>query len=187
MRRKKPHRSPGTEAHRRGAGARRPLLRFGATFAAVCLGLYTLYQISESTHHFRHVNVLNAVATARILDWVGIGTTRMGTQVHVGRGAMEIISECSAVYVLILFVAAVVAYPAPWRARAWGLGLGVPLLLGINVLRLVTLGLVIAYRASLLPLFHEYLWQVFFILVVAVLYCLWIERITPREKPGPAA
>ncbi len=39
-----------------------------------------------------------------------------------------------------------------------------------------------AHRPNLLPLFHEYLWQVFFVLVVAFLYLLWIEKFVPREQ-----
>lgn len=163
------------------------MLRFALTFAGVCIGLYVLYQISESTRQFQHVNTVNAAAAARILGWIGIGVTQSGTQILFRRGGLEIISECSAIYVLILFTAGVLAFPASWRARAWGLGLGIPCLVGVNVLRLVTLGLLLEYRASLLPLFHEYLWQVLFILVVAVVYFVWIERIAPRERPDSAA
>ena len=55
-----------------------------------------------------------------------------------------------------------------------------------NVLRLATLGAIIAHKQAWLPLFHEYLWQVFFILVVAALYLVWIERTVPRGKAHPA-
>ena len=67
------------------------------------------------------------------------------------------------------------------------LALGVPVLLAVNVLRLVTLGIVLRHRPGLLPFFHEYLWQVLFVLVVAALYLVWIERMVPGARARPAA
>jgi archaeosortase B (VPXXXP-CTERM-specific) len=117
----------------------------------------------------------------------GIDAGHTGTTVHVGAAGMEIVSECSAIYVLILFSAAVIAFPTTWRARLRGLAVGIPVLLVVNVVRLVTIGAVIQHKPALLPLFHEYLWQVLFVLVVAGLYLFWMEKVIPRARVGPAA
>jgi len=158
-------------------------LRFGVASVV----LFALYRWAEVTGAFQHVNEWNAIASGALLRAAGIGNERTGTVLEFGSGGLQIISECSAIYVLILFAAAVLAFPVRWRARLWGLALGVPCILAINVLRLATLGVVVRYRADLLPFFHEYLWQVLFVLVVAVLYLVWIERAVRREAPGSAA
>src|SRR5262245_9681929 len=163
------------------------MLRFAAMFFGFAVVLFTLYQVSEATHRFGSINVLNAQLCSAVLRGVGVAAVRDGTTLALGTGAMQIISECSAIYVAILFTAAVLAYPTTWRARTRGLAFGLPSIFVLNVFRLVSLGLVIRYRASLLPLFHEYLWQVFFILVVAALYLVWIERMVPRARTRPAA
>jgi exosortase H (IPTLxxWG-CTERM-specific) len=162
------------------------MLRFVAVFVAVAVGLFGAYWIVEVSHLFHSVNVLNAILSGGLLDVVGVDNARSGTVLTFRRGGMEVISECSGVYVAILFAAGVLAFPAPWRARLLGLAVGLPLIFAINVLRLTTLGAIIAYKAAWLPLFHEYLWQVFFILVVAALYLVWIERMVPRGKAHPA-
>jgi exosortase H (IPTLxxWG-CTERM-specific) len=163
------------------------MLRFVATFLALGLGLFALYQTSEVTGGFRHVNVLNARFCSALLGGLGIDNTCRGTSIRMPSGGMEIVSECSAVYVVILFTAGVLAFPTTWRARGLGLALGIPCILVANALRLVTLGAVIRFRASLLPLFHEYLWQVLFVFLVAALYLLWIERFVPRDRGVRAA
>jgi archaeosortase B (VPXXXP-CTERM-specific) len=165
------------------------MLRFGVAFGVLAAALFAIYQWTEATGRFRAVNVANGAACAAVLRLCGVPATQSGTTVDVGAGGggMEIISECSAIYVLILFTAAVLAFPTTWRARARGLALGLPLLLAINVVRLVTLGLIVRYRPAWLPLFHEYLWQVFFVIVVVVLYLVWIERMVPRARAHPAA
>jgi archaeosortase B (VPXXXP-CTERM-specific) len=168
---------------RRGRAAR----RFVVVFAAVAVGLFALYQWSESSGRFRVVNVGNAAACAAVLRGCGIASAHQGTHVRVGDAGMDIISECSAIYVLILFAAAVLAFPTTWRARLRGLGLGIPLLLAVNIVRLVTLGLVLRHRPGWLPLFHEYLWQIVFVLVVAALYLVWIERMVPGARTDSPA
>jgi exosortase H (IPTLxxWG-CTERM-specific) len=158
------------------------MLRFVIGFVVVATGLFALYQVSEATRHFNVVNEGNALLSGAILRATGVSSERSGTTLLFERGGMQIISECSAIYVAILFMAGVLAFPTNWRARLVGLALGLPVLFAVNVLRLVTLGAVIRYRPALLPLFHEYLWQVLFILIVAGLYLAWIERFVPRAR-----
>jgi exosortase H (IPTLxxWG-CTERM-specific) len=173
---------PAAQAARPGR-VRRPMLRFAVTFALAAVALFAFYQWTEITGQFARVNTLNAQLCAWLLSAIGIPASRNGTSLLVQGGGMDVISECSAVYVAILFTAAVIAFPTTWRARARGVAVGLPVIFAVNQLRLVSLGVVLRFRASLLPLFHEYLWQVFFILVVTALYLLWIERMVPR---GPA-
>jgi exosortase H (IPTLxxWG-CTERM-specific) len=163
------------------------MTRFLVTFAAVAVAFFAVYQWSEATARFRPVNEVNAAACALVLRLCGIDADRTGTLVHVGAGGMEIISECSAIYVLILFAAAVIAFPTAWGARLRGLALGLPILLAVNVLRLVTLGAVVRYKPAWLPLFHEYLWQVLFVLLVCGLYLVWMERMIPRARVDSSA
>jgi exosortase H (IPTLxxWG-CTERM-specific) len=160
--------------------------RFVAIFLVSALVLFLIYWVSDTTGHFDVVNRLNAMLSGGILGLIGLENTRFGTLVQFRAGGMEVISECSGVYVAILFAAGVLAFPAAWRAKLKGVVLGVLVIFAINVLRLVTLGAIIARKREWLPLFHEYLWQVLFILVVAGLYLLWIERMVPRERLDPA-
>jgi exosortase H (IPTLxxWG-CTERM-specific) len=168
------------------AALRRAMLRFIGIFLLSAVVLFLIYWISDTTGRFDAVNRLNAQLSGVILDAIGIDNTLHGTVVQFRTGGMEVISECSGVYVAILFAAGVLAFPANWRARLKGLGLGLLAIFAINVLRLVTLGAIIAHKRAWLPLFHEYLWQVLFILVVAGLYLMWIERMVPRERLDPA-
>jgi exosortase H (IPTLxxWG-CTERM-specific) len=157
-----------------------PAARYVLAFAGAATVLFGLYQLTEATHRFAVVNRCNAALCGGVLRGVGVDAQRNGTMLRLPGGGMEIISECSAIYVAILFAAAVIAFPTTWRARLRGLAVGLPILFAVNLLRLATLGLVIRYRAALLPLFHEYLWQVLFVIVVTALYVAWIERIVPR-------
>lgn len=156
--------------------------RFVIGFVATASALFVLYWITEVTGIFGAVNVLNAMLSGIILDLVGIATDRSGSLLAFAGSGMQVISECSGIYAAIVFSASVLAFPTTWRARATGVALGVVAIFAVNVLRLVTVGVTLAYRESLVPWVHEYLWQILFVLVVAGMFMLWIDKLTPRRQ-----
>ncbi len=172
-------RQPATIAggRREGAvGGVRSLRRFAALFLGCSIGFFALYWISEALHGFRHVNVAHARVTAAALRGLGIGAEAHGTSIVLGHDILEIVAECTGIYVLILFAAGVVAFPTDVRARLRGLALGLPCIVAINFVRLVSLGLVVHFRPTWLSWFHEYLWQVLFVGLVATLFAVWVAR-----------
>lgn len=153
-----------------------PDLRFGVRFALHAVLLFALYWTSEAVHAFRQVNILLATATAAGLRGLGIDARAQATSIVMPQGILEIVSECSGIYVLILFAAGVLAFPTDARSRWRGLALGLPCIVGLNFIRLISLGMVVRFRAAWLPWFHEYLWQVLFVGLVAALYAVWVAR-----------
>jgi exosortase/archaeosortase family protein len=90
-----------------------------------------------------------------------------------------IVPECGAIEVMAIFLAAVVAFPTRWRKKLAGLLAGLPVMYGVNVLRLSFLAVVGALDTSrdrwIFNFAHEYLWQTVYIAFVVVVWLLWIE------------
>ena len=61
-----------------------------------------------------------------------------GTLIH-GRFPLRIVKSCSALDAQVLYVAALIAFPASVRAKLFGVILGVIGLTGLNILRLTAL------------------------------------------------
>jgi hypothetical protein len=101
-------------------------------FAATATPLFAAYWSTETTGRFQSVNVLNAVLSAALLRVFGVDTDRFATVLQFKHSGMEIISECSGIYVAILFASGVLAFPTTWRARLAGVLLGVAAIFAIN-------------------------------------------------------
>jgi exosortase/archaeosortase family protein len=90
----------------------------------------------------------------------------------------------------VLFVAAVLAYPATGRQRLLGVLAGLPLLLGLNLARLVALGWIGVRVPRLFTQAHELWMQAFIILAVALSWIVWARHVdAPRRdaaRPRPA-
>ncbi len=122
--------------------------------------------------------VQRAMATtgAALGRLVGGRMVAAGDNIVIETLTLHINHECTGVFVLMLFASFVFAYPTSWRARAIGLGAGVPLLFAINVFRLGTLARLVEVYPGAFFYFHEYVWQGVFMVVVLVGAIAWAER-----------
>lgn len=93
-----------------------------------------------------------------------------------------VVEECTGAYEVLIFCAAVLAFPTSWRKRLAGLALGVPLIYGVNVLRVATLLFVGRRAPGALDFLHLYLWQATLILLITGTWLLWIALVVRRGQ-----
>jgi exosortase H (IPTLxxWG-CTERM-specific) len=127
------------------------VLPWTALLARGCAGLVTLFDA-------------NAAAYGKVL-WNP--STGFGVSIEPG---------CNGVEACIILFAAIVAFPAPWRHRAWGLLLGFIAVQGLNVVRVVSLFYLGQWHEGAFRIAHEYLWQGLIMLDVLVVWLLWVRR-----------
>jgi len=125
------------------------------------------------THH-------SAWVVASTLSLFGADVTRRGATIVYQSSAFRIIDECTGIEVIGLFVAAVLAFPSPWRHRLVGLALGIPALLTLNLIRMVTLIVIGAGSMKALDIGHVYVWPVIVLTMALVLWLRW-ARIAVRD------
>jgi len=82
------------------------------------------------------------------------------------------------VHALLILVATMLAFPAPWGRRLLGIAVGTLAVLGCNVVRLVTLIVVARYFPARLEQFHIYIWQPLIALIAFALFFVWATCFT---------
>jgi exosortase/archaeosortase family protein len=90
---------------------------------------------------------------------------------------------CSGADLLAICLGAILAYPVRWRARLAGAGFGVALILGLNTLRIGTLGR-LAASPSMFNFFHVYLWPAALTLAVAGYVFAWMRLADRTHRAG---
>jgi archaeosortase B (VPXXXP-CTERM-specific) len=102
-------------------------------------------------------------------------TTQRAAIVTLDGFAVSIIIECVGLLEMVIYASCVLAFPAPLRAKLWGIPLGCAAIFAFNVIRIVTLLLVGRYWNDYFDFFHIYFWQATLIaMIVGVLYG-WIK------------
>ena len=100
--------------------------------------------------------------------------------------AVSIESGCNGVEATIVLVAAILAFPAPWKSRLLGLAVGVVAVQGLNIIRVISLFYLGQWDLAAFEWAHLYVWQALIMLDVLIIWLLWV-RTLPRATAPQAA
>jgi exosortase H (IPTLxxWG-CTERM-specific) len=166
------------------AAGRRRSLGFLARFSVLLVVLY--FAVAwQPVNDAVIVPFTAAIArvSAGVLNLLGEGVTVSGTEIRSPRFAVNIENGCNGVETALLFGSAVLAFPAPWKRRLAGLGLGFLAIQAINLVRVVSLFWIGAHRPALFSASHTVLWQSAVVLCGVLLFLFWASR---AQRPAPA-
>jgi len=116
------------------------------------------------------------IAASRVLQ-----STRNGFAVSIEAG-------CNGVEAALILIAAMLAFPAPWRHRLLGIAAGLIAVQSLNVVRVLSLFYLGQWNARAFEWAHLYLWQVLIMLDVLIVWLIWIRLLPPdRVEAADAA
>ncbi len=172
----------------KAADARRRSIGFLARFA----GLLVAFYFVVASHPVNDAVVVPFTAgiartAGAVLNLLGEPVTVAGTEIRSPRFAVNIENGCNGVETALLFVSAVLAFPAPWKRRLAGLGLGFLAIQAVNLVRVVSLFWIGAHRPAFFSASHTVLWQSAVVLCGVLLFLFWASRAQPpRPAEAPA-
>lgn len=123
-----------------------------------------------------------AQVVSSILNAIGVENLVDRNVVQLRNDTWNVTSECTAVNAVFLFISFVLAYAAPVKSKLVGIAAGIPLIVAVNIARLVVLGCVTEYWPSQAHLFHDLVWQTIFVFFIISLWFVWINKVVHREK-----
>ena len=94
---------------------------------------------------------------------------------------VSIEAGCNGVEASLILLAALLAYPAEWRARLWGAVAGFAAIQIANLARIITLFYLAGWNQSVFEFAHLYLWQALIMLDVVIVWLRWIRWVTKRQ------
>ena len=158
------------------------------------LPLFFLYMALIATLSFRVIGVdrigdllgqQTAILSYWLLSGFGEGAAVAGKTVSFNGFKVIVIGECAGLLEFMMFAAAVIAYPAKWGSRLVGLLIGIPILFGVNVFRIMGLLVVGRYEPTLFHFAHIYLWQGTMILMIGGLWIAWVRFVVLGNDRAP--
>lgn len=154
------------------------------TVFALMIGLFTtlLLFLNLSTNFDEWLNHATASMLAGALWLLGAGGQTAGTVVTSKIFSAEIITECTAIFPLMIFLAAVIAYPSGFKKKLWGIALGVPAILFVNLIRLVSLFYIGYWFPSVFETAHLLVWQSLIIFFAVLFWLMWVELFVHRGR-----
>jgi exosortase H (IPTLxxWG-CTERM-specific) len=99
--------------------------------------------------------------------------------------AVSIEAGCNGVEATIVLLAAMLAYPAPWKRKVLGIIVGTIAVQGLNIVRVISLFYLGQWNRSWFEWAHLYVWQALIMLDVLIVWLVWV-RTLPRDEGGGA-
>lgn len=95
--------------------------------------------------------------------------------------AVSIEAGCNGVEATIVLIAAVVAFPASWKARIVAILLGFLTIQSLNIVRIITLFYLGNWDIDIFSWVHLYLWPALIMLDVLVVFIVYLRYLSNRE------
>jgi exosortase/archaeosortase family protein len=150
-------------------------VRFALAYAILVAGA----SLIETTLCGRALIHVTAAATAWGLRLFGLTSQVMDTMVLSPGVHVEIIYECTAIFPVVLFLAAVLTFPARMPAKLAGIAIGLPAIFFLNQARLLSLVFVLSFAPSYYEDIHLIVWPSLLVLVLTGGWLVWARRALP--------
>ena len=161
--------------------------RFAILFVVILLTLFALELTPPGQAIVKPWTSLVADTSSYVIRAFDGDARSQGDMVYSSRTgfAMIIMAGCNGVEAMLVLLAGILAYPAPWKLKLIGLGIGVVAIQALNLVRIVSLFYIGQWDMKWFEWAHLYAWQALIMLDALLVWMLWIRAI-PAAPAAPA-
>ncbi|HVT61013.1 MAG TPA: exosortase H [Thermoanaerobaculia bacterium] len=160
-------------------------LTFLVLFVVLLGGSFSLIALNwVNDHAVEPFTAAVARLSGATLNFFGQHVVMRGTVIQGHRFAVNIRNGCNGIEAMLIFLSAVLAFPASWKSKLLGLALGTAAIQVVNLVRVIALYLTGVYFPKLFDASHTVIWQSLVILVGVLLWIYWANRFASRREPA---
>jgi archaeosortase B (VPXXXP-CTERM-specific) len=116
------------------------------------------------------------VVSGFVLNLLSLEATTAGTVLRVEGFAARVDDVCTGIFVVAIYLSAVLAYPSRTKEKLKGVALGTSVILSLNLIRVVSLMYIGRYFPSFFEAAHLLIWQSLIIFAALLAWIYWTER-----------
>src|SRR5213083_918847 len=98
--------------------------------------------------------------------------------------AVSIEAGCNGIEATIVLIAAMLAFPSPWKHKLAGLVAGVVAVQGLNIIRVISLFYLGQWNREVFEWAHLYVWQALIMLDVLIVWLVWVRTLPGVGQSG---
>lgn len=160
-------------------------LRFAVSYAIIAGVLFAIYGFpfelfGARTDWLTHYLEAYARLAGGVLRLFDSQVTVTGSRID-GRFALQIVRNCDAIEINILFASAVLAFPAPLVRKGIVLLRGLVILVAVNVVRITCLYYIGVYSTHWFVVAHEEILPLVLVAITAALFLLSVRQLTGKQ------
>lgn len=149
-------------------------------FIIIAFILIYLITILFEKGYLYPVIYLTTLASAYLMGFFGIPVQYGWHRIFLESRTLEINLECTALFLIAIYISLVIVFPSSIKKKISGILFGVPVLIGVNLIRLLLIALISERLPAYFEISHDYIWQAIFVLIVTAMWFLFIGK--EKEK-----
>jgi exosortase/archaeosortase family protein len=126
-------------------------------------------------------DIFTSYVTTALVRVSGLYAVRHRFTIYLSHSTWEVATECTALFIMVIFSAFIFVYPSSVKEKGIALVAGIPFIFGANIIRLYIMAWIDYLKPQYTSFFHDYVWQVFFIVMVIFMWMVWIDKVVNCE------
>ncbi len=119
--------------------------------------------------------------TSFVLNLFNVVNEVRGTVLVLKGLAMDVRFGCNGLEAFMIYAVAILAFPASKKDKLMGILIGFLVLQVINIIRIISLGIIGIYWSSFFHCFHIYVAQGIMIAIALLLFMIWLDYARPKN------
>lgn len=163
---------------------------FALGFLIVFGVLYGLYAAARGTVVERLViDTLTVRPSAVLINWISPeeAVTATGHRLVSAKARLSVLNGCEGTESLLLLIAAIAAFSAPWRAKLAGILAGAAVIYVLNQARIVTLYHALRHDRAWFEALHGFVAPTLIVLIAALFFLWWAAWSVSESRDDQSA
>jgi archaeosortase B (VPXXXP-CTERM-specific) len=159
-------------------------------FCSVVISLDLMVWYLGRKEYLAFLDIFTSYVITGLIHLSGLQATMESNTIYLTNSVWLVTTECTAIFIMLIFTSFILVYPSSLKAKALAIIAGIPLILTANILRLFIMAWIDKLKPEYSEYFHNYAWQVLFIIMVVFMWLIWIEKVVlpaacPDEQGKP--
>ncbi|MGO9379081.1 MAG: archaeosortase/exosortase family protein [Dissulfurispiraceae bacterium] len=157
-------------------------LKVGILFCSLVILLDLLVWYLGREDYLDFLDIFLSDVMTGLISLSGLHVIQESNMIYLTNSSWIVATECTAIFIMLIYSSFVLVYPASVKSKGIALLVGIPSIFGANILRLYCMAWIDYLSPQFSEFFHDYMWQVAFIVMVVFMWLVWIEKVVTREK-----
>jgi archaeosortase B (VPXXXP-CTERM-specific) len=153
-------------------------------FSLVILADIVVWYLGRK-EYLAFLDIYTSLVLTYLIQLSGLPVRMVSNTLYLTNSTWIVTTECTAIYILLIFTSFILVYPASWKQKGLALVTGIPIIFAANISRLFIMAWIDQARPQYTDYFHNYVWQIVFIVMVVFMWLLWIDKMVNREPKTP--
>ena len=148
-------------------------------FVVIVLDLIVWYLGKKE--YLAFLDIFTSQVITKLIHLSGLQATRDSNMIYLANSVWIVTTECTGIFMMSIFASFIAVYPSSIKAKGIALLTGIPFIFAANILRLFIMAWIDKIKPQYTEIFHNYIWQVVFIIMVVFMWTVWIDKVVNRE------